>query len=71
MYFITHRVVVLVLPLTPVPSPCPPQMHGTGTLHFPSGAFYKGEFKDNMFHGTGAYTFPNGCVYNGQFYQNR
>lgn len=71
VHFITHQVLVVVLPLTPVPSLCPPQMHGTGTLQLSSGACYKGEFKDNMFHGTGTYTFPNGCVYKGQFCKNR
>lgn len=57
--------------LTHVPWLCPPQMCGRGTLWFPSGAHYKGEFKDNMFHGTGTYTFPDGCIYKGQFTQNR
>lgn len=75
VYFITRcgprgRVSVLSS-LMHVPSLCPPQMFGRGTLWFPSGAHYKGEFKDNMFHGIGTYTFPDGCIYKGQFNQNR
>lgn len=49
----------------------PLQLHGKGTLQHRSGAYYDGEFEDNMYHGTGTYTFPDGCTYKGQFYKNR
>lgn len=47
------------------------QMNGTGRLEHPSGAVFKGEFKDNMFHGAGTYTFPNGAKYTGPFNENK
>lgn len=46
------------------------EMHGCGTLSFPSGASYSGQFVNNMFDGTGQYTFPSGEVYDGEFSAN-
>ncbi|XP_038130441.1 MORN repeat-containing protein 2 [Cyprinodon tularosa] len=46
-------------------------MQGRGTLQFPSGAQYEGEFKDNMYHGLGKYIFPDGSVYKGCFCNDR
>ncbi|XP_005725225.1 MORN repeat-containing protein 2 isoform X2 [Pundamilia nyererei] len=46
-------------------------MHGRGTVQYPSGAQYEGEFKDNMYNGTGTYTFPDGSMCKGHFHNNR
>lgn len=46
-------------------------MNGCGTLTHPSGAIYRGLFRDNMYHGKGTYRFPDGTEYNGTFNDNR
>ena len=38
-----------------------------GTVTFPSGNQYVGEFKDNLFHGQGTLAFSNGSQYVGEF----
>lgn len=39
------------------------KMCGAGKQTFSSGAYYDGEFKDNMFEGNGIYRFPEGATY--------
>uniref|UniRef100_F6ZWT1 MORN repeat containing 2 n=1 Tax=Ornithorhynchus anatinus TaxID=9258 RepID=F6ZWT1_ORNAN len=45
-------------------------MNGSGRLEHPSGAVYKGQFKDKKFH-IGTYTFPRGGKYSGNFSENK
>ena len=42
-----------------------------GLVEHPSGAFYEGNFLNNMMHGYGKYTFENKSVYEGDFFENR
>ena len=39
--------------------------HGRGTLYFPNGDKYKGDYKDNEKEGRGAYYFADGSKYKG------
>jgi len=41
--------------------------NGLGIYTFPSGSYYQGEFKDDVFHGYGTYVGPEGSLYKGQF----
>ena len=41
--------------------------NGQGTLTFPDGRKYVGEFRDNEMNGQGTYTWPNGRKYVGEF----
>jgi hypothetical protein len=40
-------------------------MDGLGTLKFPDGAVYQGQFQQDKMHGLGRMTQPNGDVYQG------
>lgn len=42
---------------------------GKGTMEWPNGNHYKGEFRDGMMHGNGLFTTPAGYVYEGDFAQ--
>ena len=42
-------------------------MNGQGTLTYPSGDKYIGEFKDGEYHGQGTFTFNDGAKYVGEF----
>jgi len=42
-------------------------VNGKGTLTFPDGQKYVGEFKGSNFHGQGTFTSPNGMKYVGEF----
>ena len=42
-------------------------VNGKGTLTFPNGYKYEGEFKDGKLHGKGTLTFPNGEKYVGEW----
>jgi hypothetical protein len=42
------------------------QKNGQGTLTWPSGQKYVGEFKDDIQNGQGAYSFPSGAKYVGE-----
>ena len=37
--------------------------NGQGTMNYPSGATYTGEFKDGKFHGKGTVTHPDGSTW--------
>ncbi len=41
--------------------------NGYGTLTYPSGVKYEGDWKDNMKHGSGIYTTPDGQKYVGEW----
>ena len=43
------------------------QRHGHGTLTFPHGATYTGEWKADKRHGQGTYTYPSGDTYTGAY----
>ena len=47
--------------------PLPLQRHGTGTLVFPNGNTYMGDFKKNSMTGHGVMTYWNQDVYEGEF----
>ncbi len=47
------------------------QRSGIGTLYFPSGATYAGQWASDTFWGTGRYRFANGDVYSGAFMSGR
>lgn len=44
---------------------------GQGTLEWPNGSIYRGDFKDGMMHGEGHYTTPEGYSYRGEFNQGK
>ena len=44
---------------------------GEGELKFPSGGFYRGQFKNYLFEGQGQLQLINGNIYEGQFSQNK
>lgn len=44
---------------------------GYGELIFPTGAVYKGYFKNDQFHGNGVYQWGDGNVYEGEFVEGR
>ena len=44
---------------------------GKGTLLYPSGCSYEGQFKDEMPHGTGVLSYANGCRCEGEFAKGR
>ncbi|MBT89031.1 MAG: hypothetical protein CMN79_00875, partial [Spirochaetales bacterium] len=41
-----------------------------GTLFYPDGSKYAGEFYNGMFHGKGVFTYPDGGEYIGQWNDN-
>ncbi len=41
--------------------------HGRGTLYFPNGDKYKGDYKDHVREGRGAYYFADGDKYKGLY----
>ena len=41
---------------------------GNGTLTWPDGGVYKGEFKKNFIHGKGTQKWADGRVYEGDWY---
>jgi hypothetical protein len=43
---------------------------GSGTLSWPSGEKYVGQFKDYKFNGKGVHSFKTGMVYRGSFANN-
>ena len=43
------------------------QRHGNGTLKFPNGNEYVGDFKRNMIAGHGIMTYRNGDCYEGEW----
>ncbi len=54
--------------LPPCPSGVRAYLHDcVGTMTFPSGNKYVGEFKDNKYNGQGTFTFANGEKYVGEF----
>ena len=52
--------------------PCNPQYnaHGTGTLTFPDGTVYVGEFNDGKKSGRGKIEYADGSVYDGEFFED-
>jgi len=43
------------------------ERYGVGRQTWPSGANYKGCWKENKPHGKGVYVYSNGCMYDGNF----
>ena len=41
--------------------------HGNGTMSFPNGSQYVGEFRNNKKNGRGVMTYPNGKKWEGEF----
>ena len=41
--------------------------HGVGTLVYPDGNKYVGEFMNGLFHGQGTQTYPDGGEYKGSW----
>lgn len=80
MRFLNHFLLLCLLPLagwaqSSLP-PCPKDVkvywHNCfGTITFPSGSRYVGEFKDNQYNGQGTYTFANGNKYVGEYRDNK
>ena len=69
-------VALLLLPLAAVGQtslpPCPTdtkvRWHNClGSITFPNGEKYVGEFSDDRYHGQGTYTYPDGLRYSGQY----
>ena len=41
--------------------------HGQGTVTYPDGSKYVGEFKDGVYHGQGTFTSPDGSKYYSEY----
>ena len=44
---------------------------GSGTLKYPNGEIYEGEWSENKMHGKGVYTYKDGRIYQGDFVNDK
>jgi hypothetical protein len=45
--------------------------HGKGSVTWPDGSRYSGDWKEGLFHGEGTFTWTNGDKYEGHWYEDR
>ena len=46
-------------------------MHGEGSLYYPDGKKYEGEFLNGKRHGEGTFTYPDGTAFVGKFIEGQ
>ena len=46
-------------------------MHGEGSLYYPDGKKYEGEFKNGKRHGEGTFSYPDGTAFVGKFVEGK
>lgn len=45
--------------------------YGVGTMLYPDGSHYEGDWRHDLKHGFGAYYYPNGDIYEGAWFKGK